>query len=65
VENKFKSAPERRGGVDVWCIYKITNAGIKAPTSSINRDLLVIPGGCTCHYKTMASGSLKRPKLCN
>lgn len=61
MEHKFKSAP----GVDVWCIYKIPNAEIKAPSSSINRDLLVMPGGCTCYSKTMASGSSKRPKLCN
>jgi hypothetical protein len=44
VENKSKSAPKRTSSVDVWCIYKIPNAEIKAPTNSINRDLLVIPG---------------------
>jgi len=65
VEHKFKSAPERTGGIDVWCIYKMPNAEIKAPSTSINRDLLVIPGGCKCHSKNMESGSLKRHKLYN
>jgi hypothetical protein len=47
VEHTFKSAPQRTGSVDVWCIYKLSNAGINDPTSSINRDLWVILRGCT------------------